>query len=130
METSSVCVSQPLSTVTSYLPGSLNIIFGLLDVKPCPGNTYTYSVTNNIAVTNYIWTPPANTTITSGQGTNSITLAVASNFVSGSLCVTGSNYCGTSTARCVTLSKSSIGTPGTILGQLNGNCQSTTRNLL
>jgi len=92
--------------------------------KPCPGSTYTYSVTNNVVVTNYVWTAPANTTILTGQGTNSITLSVAPGFVSGSLCVTGGNYCGTSAARCLALSKSTISTPATIQGQLYGICQS------
>jgi hypothetical protein len=50
--------------------------------------------------TAYNWSLPANATITSGQGTNSIQVDFASNYAGGLICVTASNVCGTSAARC------------------------------
>ena len=69
---------------------------------------------------------PANTTISGGQGTSTITLNVGAGFISGSLCVTAYNSCGASTARCKTISRNLPGTPGTVQGNYNGICQSTT----
>lgn len=105
------------------IPGAPGNIAGT--ASPCPGTTVNYSVTNQTYVTNYNWTPPANTTIISGQGTNSIMLAIGANYTTGSLCVTASNACGTSPAKCKTLTKLVARTPGNIQGNLSGNCQST-----
>jgi subtilisin-like proprotein convertase family protein len=92
--------------------------------KLCPGVNATYSVPNVASVTNYNWTVPAGVNIVSGQGTNSITVMATPNFVSGSVCVYAQNNCGTSAARCKSVSKNTAKTPGTISGGLFGHCAS------
>ncbi|MFN5223699.1 MAG: beta strand repeat-containing protein, partial [Bacteroidota bacterium] len=58
--------------------------------KVSPGtNGYTYSVPQDSGVV-YTWTVPTGITITSGAGTNTITVNVASNFIQGNITITGS----------------------------------------
>jgi hypothetical protein len=121
------CTSSAFSTITvntcnCAVPAIPSSISG--QTKPCPGSTYTYSVTNVAGLT-YNWTAPANATIMSGQGTKSVTVAFNSNYTTGSLCVTASNLCGPSPARCKTVSRNIPSTPGTVQGNLGGYCQST-----
>jgi hypothetical protein len=92
--------------------------------KPCPGNSYTYSVVNVAGVT-YNWTVPVNATVTNGQGTNAVTVSFASNFTSGKVCLNAVNACGPSAARCKSVSRNIPATPSTIQGNTGGFCQST-----
>lgn len=62
------------------------------------GQSASYSVVSTPGIS-YNWTAPG--TI-SGNGTNAITVAYGS-FTTGSVCVTASNSCGTSAARCITV---------------------------
>ena len=61
-------------------------------------STVTYSVPSVTGVT-YSWTVPLNTTILSGQGTNSISLQFNAGFLSGNVSVVSQNKCGSSSAR-------------------------------
>ncbi|MDQ3051718.1 MAG: T9SS type A sorting domain-containing protein [Bacteroidota bacterium] len=120
------CSADATSTITvnncnCNVPGKPGNIYGT--ASPCPGTTINYYVTNQTYVSNYTWTAPANTTIISGQGTNSIMLAIGANYSSGSLCVVASNVCGSAPAKCKTLTKIVSRTPGNIQGQFFGNCQ-------
>ncbi|MDQ3051717.1 MAG: proprotein convertase P-domain-containing protein [Bacteroidota bacterium] len=90
---------------------------------PCRGQSYTYSIAAVSGATSYTWSAPANSTITSGQGTNSVTILFANNFNNGNVCVTATNACGTSASRCKSLARSSAVTPGYIQGELYGHCQ-------
>lgn len=76
-----------------------------------------FMVNANPNATSYSWTAPAGLTITSGQGTNSINVS-ATSVVNGSLCVTASNGCGSSTPTCIAVSaQTSVpATPGSITG--------------
>ncbi len=120
--TASVAKTITVNNCNCNAPGKPGNIYGT--AYPCPGATINYYVTNHSYVSNYTWTPPANTTIISGQGTNSIMLAIGANYTTGSLCVVASNVCGSSPAKCKTLTKIVARTPGNIQGQLYGNCQS------
>ncbi|HMT30627.1 MAG TPA: T9SS type A sorting domain-containing protein, partial [Bacteroidia bacterium] len=102
-------------------PGTPGSIAGLASV--CAGSTVTYSVNYNSYVTSYNWLAPANATIISGQGTNTITLQFGANYTTGSLCVAAANACGSSLPRCKTLTKKTSSTPGNIQGQLSGHCE-------
>jgi hypothetical protein len=85
-----------------------------------------FSVPAANGVATYNWTPPANVSITSGQGTNSVTVSVAPGFTVGNLCVTATSTCGVvSAARCKTISSTLPGTPGNISGATNGICGQT-----
>lgn len=64
----------------------------------CPSSTVTYSVTATSNVTNYQWTV-TNGSITSGQGTPSLTVAWAT-AATGRVCLTPSNRCGAGQQTC------------------------------
>ena len=64
--------------------------------KPCVGSSLIYS-TNNVAGVTYTWTVPAGWIITSGQGSNSITVTVGA--TSGNIIVSPSNTCGGGASR-------------------------------
>jgi hypothetical protein len=75
------------------LPGNANIITGPSSVcQGTGGKVYTVPAITN--TTNYNWTVPTGFTIVSGANTNTITVDIANNAVSGSITVYGSNACG------------------------------------
>lgn len=81
----------------------------------CSGATATFSCSTVTGATSYNWTVPAGTTITSGQGTTSITVTLGS--TGGQVCVTATTICGTSTPTCITISiQASPPAPGSING--------------
>lgn len=64
----------------------------------CQGQTgVVYSVTAVANASAYAWTLPVGFTITSGSGTNAITVSIAANASSGGLTVAPSNFCATGT---------------------------------
>ncbi|MFN9938118.1 MAG: hypothetical protein ACK56I_01470, partial [bacterium] len=81
----------------------------------------TYSVTAVPGASSYTWTAPTNTTIVSGQGTNSISLSIGSAFTSGTLSVRAVSSCGQSAARTLGLSKNPV-TPSAMSGQIANLC--------
>jgi hypothetical protein len=90
------------------------------------GDTRTYSVANVANTSSYNWTAPANSTIVSGQGTNTVSVQFLPGFTTGSLSVTASNCVGASTARTLALSNATA-TPASIAGTLYGNCAGSAR---
>jgi hypothetical protein len=72
--------------------------------KVCPSTTEIYSVTAVSGVT-FNWIAPTGSSVIAGQGTASISLSLASNFNGGTLSVTASNGCGTSSAKTKSISK-------------------------
>jgi hypothetical protein len=82
-------------TVTvNPLPAAAGTITGTASV--CQGQTgVIYSVDAIANATGYIWTLPAEATITAGANTNSITVAFSTAAINGYLTVQGSNSCGT-----------------------------------
>lgn len=92
-------------TLTVYsLPGTPGTINGQT-TNVCPGSVLNYAITAVPGASSYLWTAPANATITSGQGTASITLTAASNFISGTLSVRAVSNCGQSAVRSLGISK-------------------------
>lgn len=82
--------------------------------KVCAGEIKTFSVPQ-VSGMSYQWTHPTGTTISSGQGTNILTLQITTAFVSsGTLSVKAVNGCGSSSARAITLSVNLPATPGSI----------------
>jgi len=65
----------------------------------CAGSTVTYSIAEVTNATSYTWTLPAGWSITSGAGTNSITVAVGR--TGGEVSVKATNACGSSGANSV-----------------------------
>jgi TM2 domain-containing membrane protein YozV len=74
----------------------------------------TYSIAAVTGATSYTWTVPTGMTITSNTGT-SITVSISGALATGSVCVTASNSCGTSAARCLAVS-SRPPVPGSVTG--------------
>jgi hypothetical protein len=75
------------------LPGPAGTITGN-DTICSYHETYVYSVPAITGANSYIWSIPSGTSITSGAGTNSITIATNPTAVSGSIRVMGNNSCG------------------------------------
>lgn len=94
----------------------LSAVNGPTDVCPLIGNTAVYSVDAIPGITIYNWTVPAGVSIESGQGTNSITVSLTSNFgSSGTISVTGGS-CSNAIPSTISLVKNTPATPGTITG--------------
>ncbi|MFN0189173.1 MAG: T9SS type A sorting domain-containing protein, partial [Bacteroidia bacterium] len=89
----------------------------------CPGLSKAYSCSAVSGATNYIWTAPANATITNGQGTTNITISYLAGFTSGNITVQAQSSCGTSSAKSATV-KSVPGLPKSIVGGVKNLCNS------
>lgn len=94
-----------------FTPPTPGAITGLTGV--CQGATsITYSVSPVSGANGYSWTVPAGITITSGQGTNSVTVNVSGSFTSGNICVAALNDCGLSgNYSCLGISLTPTGSP-------------------
>ncbi|MEZ5108373.1 MAG: GEVED domain-containing protein [Bacteroidia bacterium] len=111
----------PISTAS----GNFGIITG--SFTACANTIENYSVSPGPGVATYNWTVPANTSISSGQGTNSISVFFQPGYNNvGPLCVTATSICGvTSAPKCKTLAPSLPSRPASISGINNGLCGST-----
>ena len=108
-------------TLTVYnVPGTPGTITGQT-TNVCPGSVLSYAITAVPGASSYLWTAPANTTITSGQGTASITLTAGSNFISGTLSVRAVSTCGQSAVRSLGVSKNPAAL-STMTGQTTNLC--------
>ncbi|WP_026463392.1 T9SS C-terminal target domain-containing protein [Adhaeribacter aquaticus] len=88
-------------------------------LTPCPGATVTFSIPAVTGATSYNWTLPGNDwTVTSGQGTN--TLTVVAGRTSGNVTVTASTACGNS-SRNLAVSPVIVAKPGDITSDI-GPC--------
>lgn len=78
----------------------------------CEGSSQVYSVTS-VSGVSYTWSVPAGSTITSGQGTNSITVSLGG--TSGNISVSASNTCGMSPSSTLAIAPAALpgmaGTP-------------------
>jgi hypothetical protein len=115
---SSVAKTLAVNSVT-LIPGVISGTSVGLGVNGIP--TATFSTTNVVGATDYVWTVPTGATIVSGAGTNIITLSFNSLFISGSLSVVARNACGSSLVRTLSLYSVPL-TPGTITGTATGLC--------
>ncbi len=84
-------------------PAQPSVIEG--PASPCQGSSATYSVAN-VAGTTYTWQVPTGSVITSGQGTNSITITVGS--TAGDIAVVPGNVCGTGPGQSKTIQVNTI----------------------
>ncbi|MFA5973632.1 MAG: GEVED domain-containing protein [Lentimicrobiaceae bacterium] len=85
-------------TVSPAAPATPGVISGT--TSQCPGLTnQTYSIGTVTNATTYTWTVPTGWSVTSGAGTNSITVTTGSAGQNGNITVTAGNSCGTSAAR-------------------------------
>ncbi|MDI5895452.1 LamG-like jellyroll fold domain-containing protein [Flavobacterium algoritolerans] len=104
-------------TVSPATPVTPGLIAGTPTV--CPAIIgLTYSITAVTNATSYTWTVPTGWSITAGTGTNSITVTSGNTGQNGTISVTATNSCGTSSVRtlAVTVSPATPATPGAISG--------------
>jgi len=108
---------------TASTPGLISGPVNVCEYKISPANpsgtTATYTIRKVANALSYNWTAPANATITAhpaGSGVNDTIVEVTynSNFVNGSIQVSASNGCGTSSTRSLSLTILNPGTPGGI----------------
>jgi hypothetical protein len=88
----------------------------------CPGNSQTYSTAAVNNATSYQWTLPTGASITSGAGTNTITVSFGAAFCGGTLSVRAVNGCGQSSARSKTINRNVPATPAAINGPTTNLC--------
>ena len=86
---------QAIAATPGFITGQTSGLCGLT------AKVYTVAAVNGAS--SYTWTVPAGATITSGQGTTSITLNYAGNFGSGNICVNANSNCGNSANSCITV---------------------------
>jgi hypothetical protein len=102
-------------------PGSIVVSGGI--AKVCPGETRTYTIPAAAGATSYVWTPPAGSTVLSGQGTVSVEIGFNSGFtMNDSLRVVSSNGCGISAQRRLNIVRNNPAIPGAISGQNYSLC--------
>jgi hypothetical protein len=108
-------------TVNSSIPGNPVTITGTTAV--CSGTSSSYSLGLVTGATSYTWTYPTGSSISSGSGTNNITVLFGTS--SGAITAAATNGCGSSTpvSLSVTVSNPLLTSPGTISGS-NSVCQS------
>ena len=116
-----VCTTSVVRTTTIRgilaTPGTIT---GTLTGLCVSGTTNpTYLAATVAGATGYTWTSPTGTTITNGQGTASMSLAVSSSFTSGNVTVTADNACGSSIPKTLAITSVTL-MPGVILGTTVG----------
>ena len=86
-------------TLSRLLPARPDAV-DVINVSTCPNRVYTYSIASIPAnATSIAWTVPAGGTITSGQGTNSISVTYTTGLINGNLTATALSNCGSSSER-------------------------------
>lgn len=109
-----VCMTVTVSPTPAV--GTVGSITGSTTV--CDNQTgVTYFIAPVANAQTYSWTATGGATITSGQGTTTVTIDFTTN--NSSICVTASNSCNTSAPQCinVTTNNAAPGIPGAITGQ-------------
>lgn len=79
---------------TISLPGTITVKDKCAILKPEHTLTYYLSTRSKHGILGYIWSVPDGVSIISGQGTDSVTVALSSTFTSGDLGVKNLSYCG------------------------------------
>jgi len=99
----------------SVIPAAPGAIAAPNGTKACPGDIMHYSIAAVLNATSYAWTAPLGGTVTSGQGTTSVTVTYDAGFTtSGALSVKAVNNCGSSAASNLNITRNTTTTPGTI----------------
>lgn len=102
------------------VPNLSNINGTTILCRPASGLLYSVTAQNGV---NYNWTVPANYTITGGQGTNSITVNLNASALSGTIAVTGSNNCGTSSKNLAITVRTAVPTRPDVISGLSSVCR-------
>jgi gliding motility-associated-like protein len=81
----------------------------------CVGGVVTYCVPPNVNITNYVWTVTGGASILSGQGTQCVQVDWGL-VVDGTVCVTGTNPCGSSSPFCLSVTTVDAPAPPLLIG--------------
>jgi hypothetical protein len=112
-------------TVSEQAGGSLPAAAGPISGPSavCKNNTGSFSIGTIAGATSYVWSVPSGSTITSGQGTTSISVNFGTSSVSGNVSVYGSNVAGNGSASNLPVTVNSVpAQPSAITGSDNA-CQ-------
>ncbi len=96
--------SNTISKTVNITAGSGNAGAITGNAAVCQNSSQSYSISTVTNATNYTWSVPAGSTITSGQGTNAISVTIGA--TAGNISVTPSNGCssGTAATKAITIS--------------------------
>lgn len=110
-----------LLAISKLVPGVPVAITGPLNVCSFVGTSTAavYSIDDVANAVSYSWTVPANATVTSGQGSKTITVLFSGSFTGGNLSVKAVASCASSAAKTIKLIKTIPATPGVITGPTN-----------
>jgi len=115
------CLDTAFVNVTvNSLPAAAAGINGV--TKACPGSTITYNCPLIPGASSYDWTAPLNSTIISGQGTDTILVTYNSGFTGGLLTVKGFNACGQGSSFSRNIMRNMPLPPSTVSGNASGTC--------
>ncbi|MBI2966550.1 MAG: T9SS type A sorting domain-containing protein [Bacteroidetes bacterium] len=89
------CISVTKTNIPT-MPGSISGQTSL-----CSNNSATYSINSVFGATTYLWTVPAGSVITAGQGTTAINNTYGTS--GGVICVSAGNFCGYSNPQCLSV---------------------------
>ncbi len=127
-----LCVTAKTSCYTSaskclaigMSSGNFGIITG--STTACPNTIEPYAVIAGTGIASYNWTVPTNASVSSGQGTNNISVNFAPGYNNvGNICVTATSICGVVSApKCRTVAPGVAKMPTSISGNTNGLCGS------
>jgi hypothetical protein len=98
-------------------PSQPSLISGPVNACEYSGSTganATYFVSATSNVNSYAWSFPQGVTVVSGQGTNQVVVKYPQGFTGGTISVTATNGCGTSSARTLSIASYNAATPGNI----------------
>ena len=115
-------INNPRTLSIISIPPQPGVITGPVDGL-CQRTAVVYSVTPVPSATTYTWTVPVGVTITSGQGTNSITVNISNSFIDGNVSVIASNACAASSPSNNLVIHGATVAPGTITGAVIGDCR-------
>ncbi|MBK7854574.1 MAG: T9SS type A sorting domain-containing protein [Bacteroidetes bacterium] len=128
----SVCVSSQLNCGFSATPKCFSVAKGTAPTPGnvsgsstvCSGGSGNYSIVAIPGVT-YNWSVPSGASITSGDGTNAVTVLFPTSFSTGNVCVNITNVCGvTSITKCRGVVTANPSRPASITGNTSGVCNS------
>jgi hypothetical protein len=119
--------------VYGKMSGQLQMV-NFAKVAICGGGTYTYAVVPNAAASSYTWSSPPGASISDGATSGnqistthtSVSITFPAGFVSGNVTVYGTNICGNSAPRVVTVS-SGPSQPIAIIGPTSDLCGTSNR---
>ncbi|MEI2758629.1 MAG: T9SS type A sorting domain-containing protein [Bacteroidia bacterium] len=117
------CFTSPLKCMSiSSSTTALGTITG--SVTACPNGVVGFSVVPVAGIQTYNWTTPANASVTSGIGTNSVQVTFNGSYNGvGNICVSATSICGVTTApKCKTVAPGLPSVPASITGVTNGLC--------